>query len=135
MTDLPDSNVLVAFTTPTHVHHDLARAWFAARAEPFATCPITQGALVRVLLRGGARIHEVVQILEAITTDPRHEFWPDAMAYDAAILGRVTGHSGVTDAYLAALARHHDARLATFDRALAATYPGVTELIPADRRG
>lgn len=133
MVDLPDSNVLVAITVPTHVHHEPAKMWFAARAAGFATCPITQGALVRLLLHGGGRIHEVVAILQSITSDPRHTFWPDDLPYDGTMLRLVTGHAGVTDAYLVAIARANGGRVATFDRALAATYPDATELIPSGR--
>jgi predicted nucleic acid-binding protein len=41
----------------------------------------------------------------------------------------VIGHRQVTDAYLVALARHHDGRLATFDRGLAALHDDAVELL------
>ena len=54
MTVLLDSNVLIALVVQDHVHHRAAERWFVDLDEPFATCPITQGALVRLVLREGA---------------------------------------------------------------------------------
>ena len=55
MTVLFDGNVLVAITFQSHVHHDAVHAWWAsAPAVRFATCPITQGTLLRLALREGA---------------------------------------------------------------------------------
>jgi hypothetical protein len=39
------------------------------------------------------------------------------------------GHRQVTDAYLAALARRRQGRLATLDKGLAALHPDVAELL------
>ncbi len=50
---LLDRNVLIALAVPEHVHHEAAMAWFGARTLQFATCPITQGSLVRLLRRQG----------------------------------------------------------------------------------
>ena len=50
MTALLDVNVLIALFDPVHGHHEPAHAWFAHN-RPFgwATCPITENGLVRVL--------------------------------------------------------------------------------------
>ena len=48
---LLDGNVLVALTDSRHVHHARAERWLARLPGTFATCPITQGSLVRVLLQ------------------------------------------------------------------------------------
>ena len=45
------------------------------------------------------------------------------------IISQAKGHSGITDAYLAALAELHGGRLATLDKALAKIHSEVTELI------
>jgi uncharacterized protein len=45
-------------------------------------------------------------------------------------LDGVIGHRQVTDAYLAELARRREARLATFDKGLAALHADVAELVP-----
>ena len=129
MTDLLDGNVLVALSTPAHVHHEAARRWFGPRDVPFATTPITQGTLLRVLIRGGLNARESATVLEKLCDHRRHTFWIDDIGYDRDILRRVTGHAGVTDAYLVALARARGARIVTFDHALAATYPDVTDRI------
>ncbi len=133
MTDLLDGNVLVALGTVAHLHHEAATTWFRERATPFATTPITQGTLVRSLIRGGLSPGGAVVVLDGIRGHERHEFWPDDLPYDGAMLRLVTGHAGVTDAYLVALARGQGGRVVTFDRALAATYPDATELIPVGR--
>lgn len=49
---------------------------------------------------------------------PWHQFWTDAIGYEADLLTAVLGHRQVTDAYLVALARHYGGRLATLDRGL-----------------
>ena len=47
---LLDVNVLVALFDPDHVHHDLAHDWFADhRSRGWATCPITENGVIRVL--------------------------------------------------------------------------------------
>lgn len=43
----------------------------------------------------------------------------------------VVGHRQGTDAYLAALARHHGGKVATFDQALAALHPDVSLVVAA----
>jgi uncharacterized protein len=53
VTTLLDANVLIALVVSDHVHHDAAAEWLSASEADFATCPITQGALFRFLLRAG----------------------------------------------------------------------------------
>jgi predicted nucleic acid-binding protein len=133
VTDLLDGNVLVALATPTHIHHESATLWFTGRTVPYATTPITEGTLLRALVRGGGDVAEAVVVLDSIRRHERHRFWPDDLPYDRGMLRLVRGHAGVTDAYLVAMARARGGLVATFDRALAATYPDATELIPAGR--
>ena len=129
MTVLLDANVLIALTVTDHVHHELAEQWFSERSEPFATCPLTQGALVRFLLRGGATAREAVDVVRGLRTAGGYEFWPDDLAYDDIDMRAVVGHRQVTDAYLAALARKRSGRLATLDRALAVLHDDVALLL------
>ena len=128
---LLDGNVLVALACPTHVHHAAAEHWFAADSRPFATCPITQGTLIRLLLqlRAVPDTASAVTILGLLGKHPRHRFWPDALDYLQVQWQGVLGHRQVTDAYLVALTRHHGGRLSTFDQGLAALHPGIVELI------
>lgn len=130
MTHLLDSNVLVALAVDDHVHHRAATGWWVGTDEPFATCPITQGALLRQLIRQGLGNGEAARVLHLLTQHQRHAFWPDAIGYDAVDLTQVIGHGQVTDTYLAALARHRKGRLATFDQALAHRAADVATLVP-----
>ncbi|MDQ3528256.1 MAG: hypothetical protein M3424_10365, partial [Actinomycetota bacterium] len=49
---LLDANVLIALVVTDHEHHARAAAWMSP-GRRFAVCPVTQGALVRFLLRQG----------------------------------------------------------------------------------
>lgn len=130
---LLDGNVLVALADAAHVHHEPAVRWFARDDEPFATCPITQGTLLRMLLRHGAVASppDAAAVLAQFCSHPRHQFWPDELGYDAVDWRRIHGQRQVTDGYLAALARAHRGRLATFDRGLVALHADIAFLVPA----
>lgn len=128
---LLDANVLIALVVDNHVHHGHAEAWFVASGGGFATCPITQGSLMRLLIREGQSAESARSVLQEISGNPRHEFWPDnASCHDIPVAG-IIGHRQVTEAYLAHLARSYSARLATFDQAVAKLHPDVADLIPA----
>jgi hypothetical protein len=123
---LLDGNVLFALVDEAHVHHAAALAWFAADGGGFATCPITQGTLLRLAMHVARRsAGEAVAVLRTLTAHPRHHFWPDALDYHQVRWQGVLGHRQVTDAYLAALARHHGGRLASFDKGLVVLHPDV----------
>lgn len=130
---LLDANVLVALADAAHVHHDEAVRWFTGSSVPFATCPITQGALLRLLLRlqtvGDAS--SAAKVLAGFASHPRHRFWPADLDCASLSWNGVMGHRQVTDAYLAALARHNGGRLATLDSGLAALHSDVAVLIEA----
>jgi toxin-antitoxin system PIN domain toxin len=127
--DLLDANVLIALVVADHIHHDAAEAWLAHEAGEIATCPTTQGALVRFLVREGVAATSAATTVSAVQALDRHRFWPDDLGLDAVDLAAVVGHRQVTDAYLAALARARGGRLATFDRGLAGTHPDVALLL------
>ena len=132
MVHLLDANVLIALGDRNHVHHAACGRWFRqGNSMTFATCPITQGALVRLLLRGGNHpLDRILGILNGFVSHPAHRFWPDDIGYADVRWDGVLGHRQVTDAYLAALARKHRGRLATLDAGLAALHHDVAELIP-----
>ena len=130
MTVLLDANLLIALVTGDHSHHGVAELWFAGLVDQHATCPVTQGALIRMVLREGASIEEALESLASVTSHARHEFWADDIGYDRVELRGVLGHRQVTDAYLAGLARHRGGRVATFNQGLAALHPDVTVLVP-----
>jgi len=56
-------------------------AWFVASGTGFATCPVTQGSLMRLLIRDGQAAESARSVLQEITSDPRHEFWPENASY------------------------------------------------------
>lgn len=128
--DLLDANLLIALVVEDHVHHGPAERWSAGITRPFATCPITQGSLLRFLVREGASGAEAQRFLGEVCLAERHRFWPDDVAYHDIDLDGVVGHRQVTDAYLAALARERGGRVATFDRGLVAVHPDVVDLVP-----
>jgi toxin-antitoxin system PIN domain toxin len=130
MTALIDSNVLIALVVVEHVHHDQAVAWLGNFDGNFATCPITQGSLVRFLLRSGQSSATAQSVVNGIERSGRHEFWPDEVSFADVQLAGVMGHRQVTDAYLAQLARSRGGHLATLDGGLAHLHGDVAVLIP-----
>ena len=126
---LLDSNVIIALSIAEHEHHRRTSRWFQDVAEA-ALCPITEGALMRFLVRTGVPARSVVALIRALHDDPRIRFIADDLSYGALDVDHVIGHRQVTDSYLAALATSHDARLATLDDVLHTTLPGSTLLIP-----
>ena len=134
-TRLLDANVLIALFDASHVHHAAARRWFIALTSPFATCPMTEGALVRWIVRLERRegIALAKRELVKLAGDARHRFWPGNLPYTQVNWHGVMGHRQVTDAYLAALARHHHGAIATFDTGLAALHHDVAELISVQK--
>ena len=130
MTALLDANVLVALVVTEHVHHDAAAEWLSASDTGFATCPITQGSLIRFLVRTGQSTAAAREVVSAIEGASRHEFWPDSISFADVEIGGVVGHRQVTDAYLAQLARSRKGQLATLDNGLAHLHNDVAVLIP-----
>ena len=126
-TFLLDVNVLVALADPAHVQHERAHDWFGrVGSSAFATCPITEMGLLRIV--GHPRYPNspgtpaaVADTLSALRALPGHTFWPDDISVmDAAHIdaSRLLSHSQVTDSYLLALAHAHGGRLATLDSRL-----------------
>ncbi|HWE90657.1 MAG TPA: TA system VapC family ribonuclease toxin [Pseudonocardiaceae bacterium] len=132
MTTLLDANVLIALLDTDHVHHDAAEKWLAQSTDRFATCPITEGSLIRFTVQRGQSVDWAQTILNKLFNNPRHEFWPNDVSYRDVQMRGVIGHRQVTDAYLAELARTHSARLATFDQGLAKLHTDVADLVPTD---
>jgi hypothetical protein len=127
-TYLLDVNVLIALIDPAHVQHDQAHEWFArAGRKSFATCPITENALLRIVghpkyPNSPGPPSAVAPSLAALRALAGHQFWADeiSIADDALVAAdRLSSHSRVTDSYLLALARSHGGRLASMDQRLA----------------
>jgi uncharacterized protein len=130
VTVLLDANLLIALLVDDHVHHSAAESWLVDLSGNFATCPITQGSLVRLLIREGQSATAARSVVSGTVADPRHEFWPDDLPYTDVPVAGIVGHRQVTDAYLAQLARARGGRLGTFDHALAQLHNDVADLVP-----
>ena len=130
MTILLDANVLIALVVADHVHHRAAENWLANSDARFATCPVTEGSLVRLLVRNGQAAESAKAVVAAVNDDPRFEFWSQGLSYREVTMKGVIGHRQVTDAYLAQLARAHQGRLASFDQGLTKLHADVVELVP-----
>jgi len=123
---LLDANVLIALTVTDHTHFTAADKW--ASGKKTLICPISEGALVRFLIRAGESPYKVSEILKFIRQ--RSDWVPDDVSYRDVDLSDTFGHRQVTDTYLLELARHHGALLATFDEPLAKRGGSDAELIP-----
>ena len=139
MPDVPavlfDVNALVALSLTTHVHHGAAHRYLATIRGGWATCPLTEAALYRLLLNpavsGAARRSaDVTSILAGMRRDTRWSFLADTSTLTDPLIDTagLAGHQQVTDLHLVNQAPHHGVVLATFDGAM------TTWLAPADRR-
>jgi len=125
MRSLLDANVLISFFDSQHICHKTAFKWFESENRGgWATCPITENAVLRVLTNPNYSKVKKFNILHLShlfrenrkTTD--HAFWPD----DISLLSesiiypeKILGHKQLTDVYLLALAVKNNGRLVTFD--------------------
>lgn len=128
MVALLDANVLIALTIADHEHHREVMTWWG-EGRAMATCPITQGALLRFCLRVGVPPMDAMALLDSVTSSDHHRFWPDDLEFDLDMINGLQGHRQVTDAYLVALAVHGGGVLATLDRGLAHHHGEVVELL------
>lgn len=129
---LLDGNVLVALAIDTHEFHERVQRWFDSQNEPFATCAITEGTLLRVHMTVAVDQSAAAAwaALEAIHAMPDHVFWDDGFSYLEVAFNGLVGAKQITDAWLAELARRHNDQLATLDIALAGLHADVAVLIP-----
>jgi len=123
MVYLLDVNVLIAMGDPLHVHHERAQEWFhREKARAWATCPITENGFLRILGNPAYKDSpgspsQLQSVLQAICSAPGHQFWPDAISLrDGKRSPSLPSFNHLTDYYLLALAIHHQAKFATFDR-------------------
>jgi toxin-antitoxin system PIN domain toxin len=128
---LLDGSVLAAHVLSGHPEHSRAEAWFYRLQDSFATCPVTQGTLLRlhVHLAIDKSASAAWKALEGVESHPLHRYWADDLPYREVPHRQIQGHRQVTDAWLIELARRNDARVATLDQGMAATYPNDAVLI------
>ncbi len=143
---LADVNVLLALAWPNHQFHGLATARLQDRAQPWATCALTELAFIRLSSNpatglGAARPGEASALLAEMTRDPAHAYLSELPAAShegfGQVWGLLAGHQQVMEAYWLGLALHHNATLLTFDSRIAALGPGrgVEVLYPAIEPG
>jgi len=124
---LLDVNVLIALLDRRHLHHEPAHAWFAAeQAKGWATCPLTQNAVLRIV--GQPRYPNspgppavVAPLVAELIRHPQHQFWPDSLSLlgqSGVDVSHLLEASQLTETYLLALAVHRGGRLVSFDRRL-----------------
>jgi uncharacterized protein len=118
---LLDVNVLLALAWPNHQFHSAATRRLGRTGQRWATCALTQLGFIRLssnpAITGGAvRPGEAASLLARMVADPLHVYLPLSPPVEAAeAFEKILGYRQVTDAYLAAVAREHNARLLTFD--------------------
>ena len=119
---LLDANALIALGDPQHVHHERVQAWFhQIAARPWATCPLTENAFLRVL--GHPTYPEspgppavLLSLLQKMCSMPGHQFWPDAISLrNLGMRSKLPSSARLTDFYLLSLAIHRKGLLATLD--------------------
>lgn len=125
---LLDVNALLALGWAEHEAH-AAVVERLGGAAAWATCPITQLGFVRISSTGGifSRTLSPPQAhaaLTALCADGQHRFLASHPSVTSADFSQLSGPRQTTDAYLLALAQHHQVKLLTLDRRLAQTFPG-----------
>lgn len=124
MRALLDVNVLLALLDADHVDHARAREFLHSEiARGWASCPITENGLVRVISQPSyprpVSPTMAIERLQRACEAEDHEFWECGLSVlDAAIFDRtqIHGPRQVTDAYLLGLATARGGRFVTFDR-------------------
>ena len=125
MRALLDINVFIALLDPDHTFHNRAHAWWAAnQSEGWASCPITENGVVRIMSNPGYSDRtrfapgDLIARLRTFASQTNHEFWPDDISLrdvSAFTPEHILGSRQVTDIYLLALATKHGGRFVTFD--------------------
>ena len=128
MRALLDVNVLIALLDGSHAFHAKAHAWWAAHsADGWASCPLTENAVIRIMCHPSYSVArrfaaaEIIAALEAFASGTDHRFWHDSLSFrDPAHFdpARIHGPKQLTDLYLLGLAVANGGRLATFDQAI-----------------
>jgi uncharacterized protein len=120
---LYDVNSLIALFDPQHTQHLKIRARHEAQAAlGWATCPITQNGLLRIVSQpkytNPSTVSELRALLASATNDQSNELWADdiSLADSQVIDAQIALTSGMlTSVYLLALAVKNNGRLITFD--------------------
>lgn len=128
---LADGNILLAYAVDTHPEHLRAVRWFDSLTDSFATCPVTQGTLLRLHMKF-ALDHSAAaawNALKGFEAHPGHVYLTGDLPYREVRYRQIQGHRQVTDAWLIELARRNGCKVATLDQGMTATYPNDAVLI------
>jgi toxin-antitoxin system PIN domain toxin len=141
---LLDASVLIALFDVGHIHHDIAHDWFAdSRGRGWATCPLTENALLRIVSNpkygsNWERTPILATRLRTLCATADHQFWPETLSLrDNTVFDlSLTSHQSLTGVYLLGLAKTNGGALATFDRtipmqAVVGASPDLLEVIGA----
>jgi hypothetical protein len=122
---LPDVNVLVALSDPSHINHLVADHWRQQiEAATFILCPITEAGFVRLMANpsvGDLSMSGALLLLDKITALPNVFHLPVAPSWLELVspfFSRLHGYRQVTDALLLGLAVRNGAVLVTLDRSI-----------------
>lgn len=128
MRSLLDVNFIIALLDPDHAFHERGHAWwFANMKRGWASCPLTENGVVRVMSNpkysGKMQFTptDLIGRLRKFAGQTDHEFWPDDISVRSEKLfvsARIHSSRQITDLYLLALAVEHAGRLVTFDRGI-----------------
>lgn len=128
MRSLLDINVVITLLDPDHdFHHRAHRWWKENRTAGWASCPLTENGVVRIMSnpsynpRRSLTPEAIIAVLRSFAAATDHEFWADSVSLlDNAVVDptAIFGPRQITDIYLLALASAHEARFATFDESI-----------------
>jgi uncharacterized protein len=121
---LLDINVLIALLDQGHLLHRSATRWLERQLEHgWATCPITENGVVRIMAQptypNAQPAALVAARLAEACSHSSHVFWPEPISLLQEGLirwERLLGPRQITDAYLLALAVSQDGCFASFDQ-------------------
>jgi toxin-antitoxin system PIN domain toxin len=122
---LLDINVLIALMDPDHTFHQLAHAWWNPDTRPWASCPITENGLIRIMASTAyskntqLSVADVTTLLSVFASNTDHEFWHDDLSFrnqQEFNHESILSSKHLTDSYLLALASKRKATLVTFDQ-------------------
>lgn len=129
MRALLDVNLVIALLDPDHAFHNRAHDWWAAHQQAgWASCPIVENGVVRIMSNPGysqkVRFSpaDLISTLQEFTAQTDHEFWPDDISLrdqQAFLVERMHSSRQLTDLYLLSLAIRRGGALATFDQGIA----------------
>src|SRR5258708_38202373 len=101
MRALLDINVVTALLDPDHTFHDRAHAWWAGNMKNgWASCPLTENGVVRIMANPGYskrtqfRPGELIDSLCIFAGQSDHEFWSDTVSLrDTSVFRKERIHS------------------------------------------